>query len=109
MERVYKLGAELGTGNFAVVRLAEHRATRQKFAIKIINKQLCAGKEDMIETEIAILKKVEHPYVVGMRECFDTPDKLYLVLDYVSGGELFDRIVDEVRAWSERVGQLLPV
>lgn len=79
-----------------MVRLAEHRATHQKFAIKIINKALCSGKEDMIETEINILKKVKHQYVVGMHECFDTPDKLYLVLDYVSGGELFDRIVEEV-------------
>ncbi len=66
------------------------------YAIKVINKALCAGKEDMIETEIACLKKVHHPYIVGMLEEFDTPDKLYLVLDYVEGGELFDRIVEEV-------------
>ncbi|EGD72143.1 CAMK/CAMK1 protein kinase [Salpingoeca rosetta] len=95
VERAYKFGQELGTGNFAVVRLAEHRGTKQKYACKIINKALCAGKEDMIETEISVLKKVKHKYIVGMHECFDTPDKLYLVLDYVSGGELFDRIVDE--------------
>ncbi|EDQ84383.1 uncharacterized protein MONBRDRAFT_39303 [Monosiga brevicollis MX1] len=95
VERSYKLGAELGTGNFAVVRLAEHRQTRQKYACKIINKALCAGKEDMIETEVSVLKRIRHKYIVGMDECFDTPDKLYLILDYVSGGELFDRIVDE--------------
>eukprot|EP00055_Hartaetosiga_balthica_P018571 m.134796 g.134796 ORF g.134796 m.134796 type:complete len:414 (+) comp9734_c0_seq1:249-1490(+) len=95
VEKSYKLGHELGTGNFAVVRLAEHRQTKKKYAVKIINKALCAGKEDMIETEINVLKKVDHQYVVGMKECFDTPDKLYLVLDYVSGGELFDRIVEE--------------
>lgn len=95
VERAYKFGAELGTGNFAVVRLAEHRQNKKKFACKIINKALCAGKEDMIETEVAVLKRIRHPYIVGMEECFDTPDKLYLVLDYVSGGELFDRIVEE--------------
>eukprot|EP00056_Hartaetosiga_gracilis_P001575 m.45873 g.45873 ORF g.45873 m.45873 type:complete len:433 (+) comp10699_c0_seq4:506-1804(+) len=95
VERNYKLGHQLGTGNFAVVRYAEHRQTKKKYAIKIINKALCSGKEDMIETEINVLKKVDHKYVVGMKECFDTQDKLYLVLDYVSGGELFDRIVDE--------------
>jgi serine/threonine protein kinase len=67
-----------------------------KYAVKIIDKALCKGKEDMIETEIAILKKVKHPNIVGMLEEFDTPDKLYLILDYVDGGELFDRIVDEV-------------
>lgn len=51
----------------------------------------------MIETEINVLKKVKHKYIVGMNDFFDTPDKLYLFLDYVSGGELFDRIVDEVK------------
>eukprot|EP00730_Choanoeca_flexa_P015092 TRINITY_DN6842_c0_g1_i2.p1 TRINITY_DN6842_c0_g1~~TRINITY_DN6842_c0_g1_i2.p1 ORF type:complete len:358 (+),score=111.52 TRINITY_DN6842_c0_g1_i2:224-1297(+) len=95
VERAYKFGAELGTGNFAVVRLAEQRSTRKKFACKIINKALCSGKEDMIETEVNVLKQIRHPYIVGMEECFDTPDKLYLILDYVSGGELFDRIVEE--------------
>ena len=96
VEKTYKLGKDLGTGNFAVVKLAVKRDTGDKFAIKIINKALCAGKEDMIETEIAVLKKVKHKYIVGMVEEFDTPDKLYLVLDLVTGGELFDRIVDEV-------------
>jgi calcium/calmodulin-dependent protein kinase I len=97
VEKAYKLGKDLGTGNFAVVKLAVKRDTNEKFAMKIINKALCAGKEDMIETEIAVLKKVKHKYIVGMLEEFDTPDKLYLVLDLVTGGELFDRIVDEVR------------
>lgn len=97
MEKAYKITKELGSGNFAVVKLAQKRDTGDKYAVKIINKALCAGKEDMIETEINVLKKVKHPYIVGMLEEFDTPDKLYLILDYVSGGELFDRIVDEVR------------
>jgi calcium/calmodulin-dependent protein kinase I len=97
VEKAYKLGKDLGTGNFAIVKLAVKRDTSEKFAIKIINKALCSGKEDMIETEIAVLKKVKHKYIVGMHEEFDTPDKLYLVLDLVTGGELFDRIVDEVR------------
>eukprot|EP00042_Codosiga_hollandica_P028232 m.146947 g.146947 ORF g.146947 m.146947 type:complete len:212 (-) comp52719_c0_seq1:710-1345(-) len=95
VERVYKFGKVLGTGNFAEVKLAVHRETNKKYAVKIINKALCAGKEDMIETEIAVLKKVQHKYIVGMLEEFDTPDKLYLILDYVEGGELFDRIVEE--------------
>lgn len=95
VEKVYKLGKELGSGNFAVVKLAQRRDNGDKYAIKIINKALCVGKEDMIETELAVLKKAKHEHIVGMLEYFDTPDKLYLVLDYVGGGELFDRIVDE--------------
>ena len=50
----------------------------------------------MIDIELTVLKQVDHPHIIGMHEHFDTPDKLYLILDYVEGGELFDRIVDEV-------------
>lgn len=97
MEKRYKLGKELGSGNFAIVKYATRRdSSQQKVAIKIINKALCAGKEDMIDMELGVLRKVDHPHIIGMHEYFDTPDKLYLVLDYVEGGELFDRIVDEV-------------
>merc|ERR1711916_227160 len=95
MGKKYKLGKDLGSGNFAVVKLASRRDTGEKVAIKIINKALCEGKEEMIETEVAILRKVDHPNIVGMHEEFDTPDKLYQVLDLVTGGELFDRIVEQ--------------
>lgn len=95
VEQNYKFGKELGQGNFAIVKLATQISTKKKFAVKIIDKALCAGKEDMIEMELAVLNKASHPHIVGMHEYFDTPDKLYLILDYVQGGELFDRIVDE--------------
>ncbi|KJE94315.1 calcium/calmodulin-dependent protein kinase I [Capsaspora owczarzaki ATCC 30864] len=94
VEKHYKIGKELGSGNFAVVKAAVKRDTNQKVAIKMIDKKLCEGKEDMIETEVAILRQVQHPNIVGMIEEFDTPEKLYLVLELVEGGELFDRIVD---------------
>jgi len=95
VEKKYKIGKLLGTGNFAEVKLGTDKKTGAKFAIKIIEKSLCAGKEDMIEMELTVLKQAKHCHIVGMHEYFDTPDKLYLVLDYVEGGELFDRIVDE--------------
>lgn len=95
VEKKYKLGKELGTGNFAVVRLGTSRSDGKKYAIKIIDKALCAGKEDMIDMELAVLRQADHAHLVGMKEYFDTPKHLYLVLDYVEGGELFDRIVDE--------------
>jgi len=95
VEKKYKLGKELGTGNFAVVKLGTKRSCGTKYAIKIIDKALCAGKDDMIEMELAVLKQASHAHIVGMHEHFDTPSHLYLVLDYVDGGELFDRIVDE--------------
>ena len=49
--------------------------------MKVIDKRLVEGKEDMIETEVGILKKVSHPNVISLIEVFDTSDKLYLVMD----------------------------
>jgi len=95
VEKTYKIGKELGAGNFSVVRLATRRSDSKKFALKIIDKRLCEGKEEMIETEVTILRSIEHPNIVCLEEDFDTPDKLYLVLQLVEGGELFDRIVDQ--------------
>jgi hypothetical protein len=81
VEKKYKIGKDLGSGNFAVVKLAHHRDDpKQRFAVKVIDKKMCAGKESMIETEVAILRKVHHKNIVAMYEEFDTPDKLYLVL-----------------------------
>eukprot|EP01135_Chromosphaera_perkinsii_P000143 Nk52_evm39s32 gene=Nk52_evmTU39s32 len=95
VEQKYKIGKELGSGNFAVVKVATHKESGGKYAVKIIDKKLCAGKEEMIETEVDILRRVEHKNIVCMKEMFDTPEKLYLVLELVEGGELFDRIVEE--------------
>eukprot|EP00127_Corallochytrium_limacisporum_P000677 Clim_evm76s22 gene=Clim_evmTU76s22 len=95
IEKVYKFGKELGTGSFAVVRLGTRKDNGQKVALKIIDKTLCVGKEAMIETEVAVMRKVSHPHIVKLIEEYDTEDKLYLVLEYVSGGELFDRIVED--------------
>lgn len=93
----YKMGKVLGSGNFAVVRLATKKDKDNvdiKYAIKIIDKNLCAGKEEMVSTEIAIAKEVNHPHIIKMYDLYDSSDKLYLVLQYVDGGELFQRIVD---------------
>jgi len=79
-----------------VVKKAIEKKTKKAFAIKIIEKQLCATKLDMIETELSILSKVDHPYVVSMTSFFDCEKLLYLVLHLVTGGELFDRIANEV-------------
>lgn len=76
MEKAYQIGKELGSGNFAVVRVAIKRDTLQKRAIKVIDKKLCAGKAGMIETELSVLKCVKHPHIVAMYEVYDTPDKL---------------------------------
>eukprot|EP00499_Haloplacidia_sp_CaronLabIsolate_P005299 CAMPEP_0196781266 /NCGR_PEP_ID=MMETSP1104-20130614/9371_1 /TAXON_ID=33652 /ORGANISM="Cafeteria sp., Strain Caron Lab Isolate" /LENGTH=316 /DNA_ID=CAMNT_0042151489 /DNA_START=1 /DNA_END=951 /DNA_ORIENTATION=+ len=93
-ESVYKLGKELGRGSFATVKLATHRKEGTKWAVKIIEKsRLKAEDEEALKMEIDILQKVEHPNIVELREVFDCRDKVYMMMEVMSGGELFDRIV----------------
>ena len=64
----YIVGDIIGDGNFAVVRKCRSRKTKSDFALKIIDKSKCQGKEHMIESEIAILTLVAHPHVIELLE-----------------------------------------
>jgi len=100
----YIVGDIIGDGNFAVVRKCRSRKTKSDFALKIIDKSKCQGKEHMIESEIAILTLVAHPHVIELLEVFDFPDEKYLVTEYVRGGDLFDAIAIDTK-YSERVSR----
>ncbi|KAL0973091.1 hypothetical protein UPYG_G00198840 [Umbra pygmaea] len=88
----YKVGRVLGDGTFAVVRECVERCTRREYALKIINKSKCRGKEHMIQNEVSILRRVKHPNIVLLIEEMDTNNELYLVMELVKGGDLFDAI-----------------
>ena len=100
----YVVGDIIGDGNFAVVRKCKSRGTKQDFALKIIDKAKCQGKEHMIESEIAILTLVSHNHIIELLEVFDYPDEKYLVTEYVRGGDLFDAIAIDTK-YSERVSR----
>ncbi|XP_056140631.1 serine/threonine-protein kinase DCLK1a isoform X3 [Lampris incognitus] len=97
----YKVGRMLGDGNFAVVRECVEHSTGREYALKIINKGKCRGKEHMIQNEVAILRRVKHPNVVLLIEEVDTYSELYLVMELVKGGDLFDAITSTNR-YTER-------
>uniref|UniRef100_A0A3Q4MQQ5 Serine/threonine-protein kinase DCLK2 n=1 Tax=Neolamprologus brichardi TaxID=32507 RepID=A0A3Q4MQQ5_NEOBR len=97
----YKVGRMLGDGNFAVVRECTEHSTGREYALKIINKGKCRGKEHMIQNEVAILRRVKHPNIVLLIEEFDTYNELYLVMELVKGGDLFDAITSANR-YTER-------
>uniref|UniRef100_W5KXE3 Serine/threonine-protein kinase DCLK2 n=1 Tax=Astyanax mexicanus TaxID=7994 RepID=W5KXE3_ASTMX len=88
----YRVGRMIGDGNFAVVRECVERSTGREYALKIINKGKCRGKEHMIQNEVSILRRVKHPNVVLLIEEMDTYSELYLVMELVKGGDLFDAI-----------------
>mmetsp|Transcript_39479 Transcript_39479/g.65459 ORF Transcript_39479/g.65459 Transcript_39479/m.65459 type:complete len:449 (+) Transcript_39479:119-1465(+) len=88
----YEVGETLGTGHFSKVKLGTNRKTGEKVAIKIINKPT-GSKISMLKAEVDILTKCDHPNVVQLYKVIDTPQILYLVMELLTGGELFDRII----------------
>jgi len=96
IEKAYEFKTELGRGAFSIVYLATQKATGQQYAVKVINKKdLGKDYEKNLKMEVDILKKVNHPNIIALKELFDTPDKLYLIMELVTGGELFDKIVEK--------------
>ncbi|XP_067419096.1 serine/threonine-protein kinase DCLK1 isoform X2 [Emydura macquarii macquarii] len=88
----YKVGRTIGDGNFAIVKECVERSTGREYALKIIKKSKCRGKEHMIQNEVSILRRVKHPNIVLLIEEMDMPTELYLVMELVKGGDLFDAI-----------------
>ncbi|KAM9857009.1 serine/threonine-protein kinase DCLK2 [Aulostomus maculatus] len=97
----YKIGKVIGDGNFAVVKECIERSTGKEFALKIIDKAKCSGKEHLIENEVAVLRKVKHPNIIMLIEEVDTPPELYLVMELIKGGDLFDAITSSSK-YTER-------
>ncbi|XP_053478073.1 serine/threonine-protein kinase DCLK2 isoform X3 [Ictalurus furcatus] len=93
----YKVGKVIGDGNFAVVKECVERSTGKEFALKIIDKNKCRGKEHLIESEVAVLRRVKHPNIIMLMEEVDTPSELYLVMELVKGGDLFEAITSSTK------------
>uniref|UniRef100_A0A8C1PVE5 Si:dkey-16p21.7 n=1 Tax=Cyprinus carpio TaxID=7962 RepID=A0A8C1PVE5_CYPCA len=94
----YRLEKTLGKGQTGLVKLGIHCITGQKVAIKIVNREKLSESVLMkVEREIAILKLIEHPHVLKLHDVYENNKYLYLVLEHVSGGELFDYLVKKGR------------
>merc|ERR1712232_183779 len=95
IEEVYEIGNELGSGAFSVVKSCRRKDTGEEFAVKIINKETVKADLHRLAIEMKILESVKHPNIIELKEIFETNDKLYIVTELVTGGELFDRIVNK--------------
>jgi 5'-AMP-activated protein kinase catalytic alpha subunit len=93
MER-YDFGRLLGQGNFAKVYYGRNLKTGQSVAIKVIDKEkvLKVGLMDQIKREISVMKLVKHPNVLQLYEVMATKNKIYFVIEYAKGGELFNKV-----------------
>ena len=93
---VYKLGKELGSGAFSVVKEGTHKKSGQSFAIKIVTKaKLTEEDEAALHDEIQVLKELKHNNIIRLYDVFDEKQYYYLVTEKMMGGELFDRIVQK--------------
>ncbi|KAK1286529.1 SNF1-related protein kinase catalytic subunit alpha KIN10 [Acorus calamus] len=95
----YKIGRTLGIGSFGKVKIAEHAMTGHKVAIKILNRRKIKSMdmEEKVRREIKILRLFMHPHIIRLYEVIETPSDIYVVMEYVKTGELFDYIVEKGR------------
>ncbi|ONK63606.1 uncharacterized protein A4U43_C07F16990 [Asparagus officinalis] len=106
----YELGRTIGVGTFAKVRFARNCETGEHVAIKILDKEKVLKHKlvEQIKREIATMKLIKHPNVVRLHEVMGSRTKIFIVLEYVTGGELFDKIdgrikEDEVRRYFQQL------
>ncbi|XP_057536919.1 CBL-interacting serine/threonine-protein kinase 12 [Amaranthus tricolor] len=90
----YELGKLLGHGTFAKVYLAKNVKTDESVAIKVLDKEkiMKGGLMSHIKREISILRRVRHPNIVKLFEVMATKSKIFFVMEYVKGGELFNKV-----------------
>lgn len=94
----------IGQGTFGKVKLGIHTLTGEKVAVKILEKEKICDVADVerVSREIHILKLIRHPNIIQLyevipKQIIETPTKIYLIMEYASGGELFDYIVEKTR------------
>ncbi|VFR01202.1 unnamed protein product [Cuscuta campestris] len=97
--RNYRIGKTLGHGAFGKVKIAEHLLTGHKVAIKILNRRRMRSPdmEEKLRRETQICRLFVHPHVIRLYEVIETPTDIFVVMEYVKSGELFDYIVEKGR------------
>ena len=93
----FKVLKVIGRGSYGKVCLVEHNTTHELYAMKSLKKDVLLD-EDQVEStllEKKILEKVDHPFLVGMVFCFQTEERIYFIMPFIRGGELFQHLKNE--------------
>jgi serine/threonine protein kinase len=100
----FKMISVIGKGSFGKVVLVSKKDTGHLYAMKILSKEHCVRRRQVrhTKTERDVLAMVSHPYIVNLHYAFQTSDKLYFVMDYCPGGDMFHHLAKQ-RRFSERV------
>ncbi|XP_029413504.1 calcium/calmodulin-dependent protein kinase type IV [Nannospalax galili] len=97
----FEVESELGRGATSIVYRCKQKGTQKPYALKVLKKTV---DKKIVRTEIGVLLRLSHPNIIKLKEIFETPTEISLVLELVTGGELFDRWL---RKSSELVGRAL--
>ena len=90
---IYEIKRKLGKGKFGLVKLGINKETKQKVAVKIMNKNKMDSSDlELVRTEIEILKICQHPYIIKLYDVFENIDYIYIIMEHCSGGDLFSFI-----------------
>ncbi|KAM4720590.1 LOW QUALITY PROTEIN: serine/threonine-protein kinase NIM1 [Anableps anableps] len=91
----YKVRGEIGYGTFSRVKLSFHALTKDKVALKILDRARLDACQRLLSREISSMESLQHPNVIRLYEVVETPSRLFLVLEYAGGGDLHNRICSE--------------
>jgi len=100
VQDIYDMKNVLGTGGYAVVWASVHKDTKKDYAIKVMKATMSTTPKDdevtvdEIRNEIEVMKKLEHPNIVYIKEYFVQSGKFYIVMSWLKGGELLDALLD---------------
>ncbi|GFE54399.1 calcium dependent kinase CDPK7 [Babesia ovis] len=99
--QLYHIREQLGYGKFSVVYRGVHKETGEEYAIKVVDKtQISCQERELLRSEIAILRLLRHQHVIYLKEVSDMHDSLYIVMELVRGGELYD-LISQKRCFTE--------
>ncbi|XP_061917131.1 death-associated protein kinase 2 isoform X2 [Entelurus aequoreus] len=112
VEDFYDIGEELGSGQFAVVKRCTEKSTGLEYAAKYVKKRQSRGsrrgvRREQIEREVDILKQVQHANVVALHDVYENRTDVVLILELVSGGELFDFLARKESLCEEEATQFI--
>ncbi|XP_030581026.1 death-associated protein kinase 3-like [Archocentrus centrarchus] len=112
VEDFYEIGEELGSGQFAIVKQCKEKTTGLEFAAKFIKKRQSMAssrgvRREEIEREVNILQQIQHPNIVTLHDVYENRTDVALILELVSGGELFDFLAQKESLSEEEATQFI--
>ncbi|XP_053484680.1 death-associated protein kinase 3 [Ictalurus furcatus] len=112
VEKFYAMGEELGSGQFAIVRKCREKSTGVEYAAKFIKKRRLSSSRrgvsrEEIEREVNILREIQHSNIITLHDIFENKTDVILILELVSGGELFDFLAEKESLSEEEATQFL--